>query len=122
MAVQTRSIYDPIEDADGLRVLITRYYPRGIKKSHFDCWMRELSPSKELLSSYKDERISWDKFKAKFLRELAKSKAGMDAIDFLRHRSHIENVTLLCYEKAGNPCHRYIISDLIRDQEKARIT
>ena len=118
MALKTKSIYDPVENIDGLRVLVTRYYPRGIKKSHFDCWLRDLSPSKELLSSYRDGSITWDGFKAQFLAELQDSNVSRDAISFLKHHSDIENVTLLCYERAGKPCHRYIIRDLIRDTER----
>ena len=34
--IRTKSIYDPKEESDGIRILITRYWPRGIKKEHFD--------------------------------------------------------------------------------------
>ena len=56
MAVKTKSIYEPAEAGDGVRVLITRYYPRGVKKDSFDRWVKALSPSRELLSSYRKER------------------------------------------------------------------
>jgi len=61
--VKTKSIYEPAEEEDGIRVLITRFYPRGVKKSQFDSWVRELSPSKELLFSYKEAKISWAAYK-----------------------------------------------------------
>ena len=41
--IRTKSIYDPKEESDGIRILITRYWPRGIKKEHFDKWYKELS-------------------------------------------------------------------------------
>jgi len=44
--IKTKSIYDKKELSDGTRILITRYYPRGIGKEKFDRWYRELSPSK----------------------------------------------------------------------------
>ena len=33
--IKTKSIYDPKEENDGIRILITRYWPRGIKKRTF---------------------------------------------------------------------------------------
>ena len=38
--------------SDGEIILITRYWPRGIKKEHFDRWDKELSPSRNLLKIY----------------------------------------------------------------------
>lgn len=53
MVIKTKSIYEPSEENDdGTRVLITRFCPRGIKKNKFDCWIRELSPSGDLLNNY----------------------------------------------------------------------
>jgi hypothetical protein len=40
MAVKTKSIFKPAEENDGIRILITRYYPRGIKTGHFDYWIK----------------------------------------------------------------------------------
>jgi len=36
--IKTKSIYDSIENSDGTRILITRYWPRRIKKEKFDKW------------------------------------------------------------------------------------
>jgi uncharacterized protein YeaO (DUF488 family) len=115
MVVKTKSIYEHAEEEDGIRVLITRYYPRGVKKSHFDYWLRELSPSKELLFSYKEDKTSWSEFKINLLSEIKDNKDSLDAIYALNNYSQFDNVTLLCYEKAGNPCHRYLIRDLVDD-------
>jgi uncharacterized protein YeaO (DUF488 family) len=48
MVIKTKSIYDPSEENDDANLL----YPRGIKKNKFDCWIRELSPSADLLNNY----------------------------------------------------------------------
>jgi uncharacterized protein YeaO (DUF488 family) len=57
--IKTKSIYDPKEENDGIRILITRYWPRGIKKGHFDKWYKELSPSRDLLKRYKDKKMTF---------------------------------------------------------------
>ena len=59
MVIKTKSIYEPSEENDdGIRVLITRFYPRGIKKKKFDCWIRELSPSGDLLNNYQQANVT----------------------------------------------------------------
>ena len=115
MAVKTKSIFQPAEDDDGVRVLITRFYPRGVKKTHFDYWVRELSPSKELLQSYKEGIVTWAQFKVNLLSEIRENKDSLDALYALNDHSQSEHVTLLCYEKAGNPCHRHLVRDLVAD-------
>jgi len=70
LAVKTKSIYEPAAAGDGIRVLITRYYPRGVKKDRFDRWVKPLSPSRELLSSYRAAEKSWEQFRECFLAEL----------------------------------------------------
>ncbi len=37
------------EPKDGTRLLVMRFWPRGVRKERFDAWMRELAPSVELL-------------------------------------------------------------------------
>ena len=45
--LKTKSIYKPKEQGDGKRILVSRLHPRGIKKSQYDTWLKELSPSME---------------------------------------------------------------------------
>ena len=48
---KTKCLYDPVEQSDGDRILVTRYWPRGISREHLAItdWLRELAPSKELI-------------------------------------------------------------------------
>jgi uncharacterized protein YeaO (DUF488 family) len=113
LAVKTKSIYEPKEEGDGVRVLITRYYPRGVKKDRFDRWMRDLSPSRDLLRAYRSKEKSWDELVAEFRAELDANPAGQAALAELRRDSRKGAVTLLCYERTGNPCHRKVVAELI---------
>ncbi|MDO8426868.1 MAG: DUF488 family protein [Deltaproteobacteria bacterium] len=51
--VKTKSIYDPPTKDDGLRVLVTRYWPRGVKKEEQDFWLRGMGPIPELIKAWK---------------------------------------------------------------------
>jgi uncharacterized protein YeaO (DUF488 family) len=114
MAIRTKSIFRPIEEDDGVRVLITRYYPRGVKKDHFDYWFQELSPSANLLQAYKERKYDWQTFKSAFLLELWNNIDSLEKIYTLNSLvKRLMDITLLCYEKEGNPCHRHLIRELV---------
>jgi uncharacterized protein YeaO (DUF488 family) len=113
LAVKTKSIYEPADPGDGVRVLITRYYPRGVKKDRFDRWEKALSPSRELLTAYRSGEKSWDQFKGAFLSEMRASPESAEAIRALSLLAKAQDVTLLCYEKAGLNCHRYLVAEIL---------
>lgn len=111
--IKTKSIYSPTDENDGLRVLITRFYPRGIKREKYDVWLRELAPSRELLRLYKTDEINWNDFLTELLSELRDNDNSIDAIRTLNTKSNMQDITLLCYEKDGLPCHRHLIKELV---------
>jgi uncharacterized protein YeaO (DUF488 family) len=122
MKVKTKSIYEPKNSSDGLRILVSRYYPRGIKRDHFDLWLIDASPERSLLKSYKEGSISWSEFTALFSRQLRISMKSKDAMSRLVElcRSKRKNVTLLCYEKEGKHCHRQIVKKKLEFLMKTR--
>lgn len=113
MMIRTKSIYKPKEETDGIRILVTRYYPRGVRKDHFDHWIRDLAPSAKLLKSYKLGERNWQEFTIALLSEFRDSPASLETISRLHGQSNSENITFLCYEKDGNPCHRHILREII---------
>lgn len=48
--VRYRRIYDGASPTDGLRILVDRLWPRGLRKqdAHLDEWARDVAPSTEL--------------------------------------------------------------------------
>ena len=61
--IKTRSIYDDRHDSDGARILITRIYPRFIKKQHFDERMLVLSPDPDTLRQWKHSQKTEEDWK-----------------------------------------------------------
>ncbi|MHB8568104.1 MAG: DUF488 domain-containing protein [Nitrososphaerales archaeon] len=113
MPVKTKSIYEKREDSDGIRVLVSRFYPRGVKRSHFDSWIRDASPEANLLKDYRNKLINWRVFSTKFRRQLKSSQSSKEAIERIAKWSKSETVTLLCYEKEGEKCHRHIVKSIV---------
>jgi len=69
--IKTKSVYSAIEpDRDGLRVLITRFRGRGLRKRRYHVWMPNLGPSERLLRDFQSERIDWVEFKRHYRAEL----------------------------------------------------
>lgn len=114
MTLKTKSIYDEKEKSDGTRVLVTRFYPRGVKRTHFDAWIRHLSPEAKLLKAYKKGEINWREFSKQFRHQIRTSpdskRAVLEIVDLLGKSG---DVTLLCYEKEGQNCHRYILKTVV---------
>ena len=115
MTVRTKSIFAPIDEDDGHRILITRFYPRGVRKTHFDEWLTSLSPRPDLLFGYKNGEMNWDSFKDSFIKQLKGDLDSLEAIHTINDLSKTSEVTLLCFEKSGNPCHRHIVRDIVEN-------
>jgi uncharacterized protein YeaO (DUF488 family) len=104
----TKRVYAPAEKTDGQRLLVMRLWPRGIKKTHIDHWLRELAPSYELLRSFKDGVISWTDFSRSYRAELKHPSAQ---IQFKELETLLSKgpVTLLCSCKDEKHCHRTLL-------------
>ena len=76
--IRTKSSYKPV--CDGLRILITRFYPRGVKRESCGVWMRSLTPSAGLLGLYKNSKIGWSEFEARLLSELRSNASSAEAV------------------------------------------
>ena len=109
--LKTKRIKEPREDADGRRILITRYWPQGIKREHFDEWQKELAPSVPLLKEIKSGSISDEEFVRRFETEMQDNEANRAALDELRQTD--ADTTLLCHEVEGVICHRHLLRRIV---------
>ena len=48
--IRVKRAYDPVEKSDGVRILVDRLWPRGIKKEKLQAtfWMKERSPKQAI--------------------------------------------------------------------------
>ncbi len=112
--VRIASIYDPNGSENGLRVLVMRRWPRGIRKSAVDVWLKDAAPSQELLDAYHHAGLTWDEFAGRYRGEMLQERPHV--LDELRRleREH-GNVTLLCFERIppAEHCHREVLLSLL---------
>ncbi len=72
-SIRLKRAYEPVEQGDGVRVLVDRLWARGVSKeeAHLDAWMKELGPSKELREWFGHRPERWDGFQERYRVELA---------------------------------------------------
>jgi uncharacterized protein YeaO (DUF488 family) len=107
-----KSIYDPRSKDDGFRVLVMRYWPRGVKKERIDEWYRDLGTSRELIKAWKSGQITWSQFKRRYIAELG-DQNKQRLIRQLGQLAKKKKITLLCSCRETNRCHRTILKDQI---------
>lgn len=95
MSIRIRRVYEPPEEADGLRVLVDRLWPRGLKKgsARIDLWLRDLAPSAPLRKWFGHEPAKWVEFQRRYFAELDARKP--EDIETLLTRARSGTVTLL---------------------------
>jgi uncharacterized protein YeaO (DUF488 family) len=120
MGIRTRRWDDPAEEGDGLRVLVTRYRPRGLKKE-FETWAEwypELAPSVELHAAAYGKnglKIGWEIYRRRYLQEMRGAEARERIRELAGRVRGGETVTLLCSSacERESRCHRSLLAELI---------
>ncbi len=100
----TASFYDPSHWI-GERYRISRGHPRGRKTD----WQVQpaLYPSRVLLTDYQQGHISFSGLDVRYRQELDETyEQDAEFRAFLEVLSAGGDFTLLCFEPAGQPCHR----------------
>ena len=121
-AIRTKRWNDPAELEDGLRILICRYRPRGVKKADetWQQWLPDLGPSAELHAAvYGKNRSSplpWAAYRSAYLLEMRYQR---DVIaELAKTVVGGETITLLCSSACDREdrCHRSLLKMLIEKE------
>ena len=118
MPILTRRWNDPPGPADGFKLLVTRYRPRGVSKADetWDAWYPALGPSKELHAAVytsSASRVPWATYRRMYIEE---QRANREKIAQLAARvTDGETITLLCSSACDREsrCHRSILKEMI---------
>jgi len=83
-------------------------------RDFYDVWFPNLSPSEALVKEARaaeDER-AWSAFKRRFRAEMNRPDARRD-LDLLAALSHHTNLSIGCYCKDEDRCHRSVLRELL---------
>ena len=117
-AIQTRRWNDPPWPDEGVRILVTRYRPRGVAKADetWDEWDADLGPSVELHKAAYGKgvlAIPWDTYRVLYLREMRQRR---EKVVVLADRVMAgQAIALLCSSACDREsrCHRSLLKELI---------
>jgi uncharacterized protein YeaO (DUF488 family) len=112
MSFQIKRIYDTTLPTDGIRVLVDRLWPRGVKKTqaHLDHWMKDIAPSPPLRLWFNHEPERFKEFGRRYVRELK----GNPGIDELRRLGRSRRVTLLYGARDPEVNHALVLQSILR--------
>jgi uncharacterized protein YeaO (DUF488 family) len=105
-------VYARAAPDDGVRVLTTTYWPRGISRETVDEYVRVLGPTRELLQSYKGGTIKWQIYEREYLK-LMSGKEQRQQIVRLADLAREQTVTVMCMCPDAKHCHRTLLKGLI---------
>ncbi len=92
--LKTKRVYESAAASDGVRFLVERLWPRGIKKEKLKmkAWLKDVAPSPELRKWFAHDPEKWAEFKKRYRAEL---KSNPDAWKPILEAAEKRNVTLL---------------------------
>lgn len=110
------SYFAKLNKGIGIKISIARFNPKWLKPTDLDYWYKTLAPKIQLLNDYKYKGISWDEYTQRYMNYLAfdeESKAELNKLKQLLNSG--QDVTVYCYEKPSDNCHRHLVGSIFRD-------
>jgi uncharacterized protein YeaO (DUF488 family) len=109
-----KRVYEGFARGDGIRILVDRLWPRGIKKEDLrvDVWAKALAPSTELRKWYAHDEAKWPEFRKRYRAELAASGATKIIRDLLASAKRAKTITLLYGAKDQKHNEAVVLRDL----------
>jgi len=92
--LKVKRVYESAEKSDGVRFLVERLWPRGIKKEELsmDAWLKDVAPSANLRRWFAHDITKWEEFQKCYRIELEENP---DAWNVILDALKLGNVTLL---------------------------
>ncbi|WP_298354548.1 DUF488 family protein [Rhodoblastus sp.] len=110
--IRIKRAFEKASGDDGLRVLVDRLWPRGLRKEDaaIDLWLKELAPSAELRIWFGHDPVRWEEFRRRYLAELAPKSALLDEI---RRSAAGRKLTLIYAAKDQAHNQAVVLRDLL---------
>lgn len=82
MDIHIKRIYETPTDSDGIRVLIDRVWPRGIRKEDalLTEWIKEIAPSTTLRKWFGHKEERFQEFSKNYVQELKEQEALVEKL------------------------------------------
>jgi uncharacterized protein YeaO (DUF488 family) len=101
--VRLKRVYEPAAPHDGVRVLVDRLWPRGLRKADaaIDRWMKDVAPSTQLRQWFGHDPERWPEFRRRYSRELQQQAVAVEELQELA-RSGPLTLVFAAHDEAHN--------------------
>ncbi|UOE51236.1 DUF488 family protein [Mucilaginibacter sp. SMC90] len=112
MDIKVKRVYETYAKEDGVRILVDRLWPRGIKKedAQIDKWFKEIAPSSELRKWYDHDPEKFEAFNQKYHAEIDGTKVLDELINYIREH---KTVTLVFSSKELKLNNAMVLKNII---------
>ena len=89
--IRLKRAYEPPTTDDGVRVLVDRLWPRGVRKADaaIDRWLKEIAPSTELRHWFGHDPVRWSEFRRRYRKELGNHPKEIDELHSLARQGPV---------------------------------
>ena len=119
--IRLKRVYEAPSPDDGVRVLVDRLWPRGIRKADlpYDAWPKEITPSPELRKLYHRGEMPFAGFREGYAEELEASEGAAAFAERCRKWLETQDVTLLHAAKNQRENHAQVLAAWLRQKSGA---
>jgi uncharacterized protein YeaO (DUF488 family) len=112
MTFRIKRAYEPAERSDGMRILVDRLWPRGVKKVtlKLDRWMKEVAPTPQFRQWFGHKPARFAEFARRYRVELAANPA----VGELRRLGRDKTVTLIYAARDPAVNHALVLESVLR--------
>jgi uncharacterized protein YeaO (DUF488 family) len=115
--LRIKRVYESAQASDGIRFLVERLWPRGIKKENLKmkAWLKDVAPSPELRKWFAHDPEKWAEFKKRYRAEL---ESNADAWKPILESAKHGDVTLLYSARDTEHNSALLLKSFLEDQMK----
>ncbi|HEY9521495.1 MAG TPA: DUF488 domain-containing protein [Methyloceanibacter sp.] len=89
--IRLKRAYEPPAANDGVRILVDRLWPRGVRKANaaINQWMKDIAPSTALRKWFGHDPARWEEFRRRYVEELGEHPEQLTRLRTLAREGRI---------------------------------
>ena len=113
--IKLKRVYEPASLNDGVRILVERLWPRGIKKDalKLDTWLKDVAPSDGLRRWFGHDPKRWSRFRGRYFAELDGNPQTWESLSKAARRGR---VTLIYSSRDMEHNNAVALKDYLQDK------
>jgi uncharacterized protein YeaO (DUF488 family) len=113
--IKLKRVYEPASPDDGIRILVERLWPRGVKKDaiKLDTWLKDVAPSDGLRRWFGHEPKKWSGFRDRYFAELDGNPQTWESVAKAARRGR---VTLIYSSRDTEHNNAVALKDYLQDK------